>query len=446
MIQMVASEPFKDINDLEDLDDGQEKPQVFCKPEHKLPVALIGYSVTMMESLDKVNHPFVAVVPPEFGEYMTVYNIPHVLWKFGKVNEKSHNLHDTLLEAGVEVAVPLYEETVEWAGALNAQFRDDPRLFNRYYLFRDKAMMKRKAQMHGIRVGVFEEADDQKDVHKFFRRVNGALLKMAGEELAPIHVKPTSAAGSLGHYLVRSEEDIAKLDEDNFPCLMESHLAGQEFSCEVFIHKGKVRYLNITEYIRLGHTNFVPASPVLESKRPLILEAVQQLIDAFGIEYGMIHPEFFITPDDKISFGEVAARIPGGHIFDLIKKACGFDPYLGFALCANPNTSEETLEAFFPKSIEERTGYAGCVMVYPKQKLVTKVTIPDVLIEHPYYDHHNLFVPASAKVAERVAFGDHYGTVFFFGENPDTMRDLLIHYDRNVDFYQAESFAEAPSN
>ncbi len=421
----------------------QEKLQVYCKPEHPLKIALIGYGLTMMESLDKAERPFVAVVPPEFHETMTLYNIPHVLWKFDKVNELSQGLYEVLNEVGVEVAVPLYEETVEWAGALNAQIRKDPRLFNRYFLFRDKAMMKRKAQMHGIKVGVFEEADDTNDVKKFFNRVNSALLKLEGDELEPIHVKPTSAAGSLGHVMIRREEDIAeKLDDESFPCLMESHLAGQEFSCEVFIHKGKIKFLNITEYIRLGHTNFIPASPTLENDRPLIHAAVEQLIEAFGIEYGMIHPEFFITPDKKISFGEVAARIPGGHIFDLIQKAYGFDPYLGFALCANPNTPDEELNNLFPTDATDRKGYAGCVMVYPKQKLVTNVNIPDALLEHPYYDHHNLFIPASLKVADRVAFGDHYGTVFFYGDDPEQMRNLLNYYDKEVDFYVAKPFAE----
>ncbi len=424
-----------------DLPEG--KPQIHCKPAHPLKTALLGYSLAMMESLDKANQSFVAVVPPEFSEYMLLHQIPHVLWQFDKVNDQSQSLYNTLAEAGVEVAVPLYEETVEWAGSINAQIRSDVRLFNRYFLFRDKAMMKRKAQMHGIRIGVFEEADNINDVYKFFQRVNGALLKLEGEDMEPIHVKPTSAAGSMGHVMIRSKDDIEKkLGDDDFPCLMESHLAGQEFSCEVFIHKGKIQFLNITEYIRLGHTNFIPASPALENDRPLIHAAVEQLIEAFGIEYGMIHPEFFITPDKKISFGEVAARIPGGHIFDLIQKAYGFDPYLGFALCANPNTPEEELNKFFPTDAKDRQGYAGCVMVYPKQKIVNNVNVPDALLEHPYYDHHNLFIPASLKVADRVAFGDHYGTVFFYGDDPDKMRDLLVYYDQEVDFYVSESFAE----
>src|SRR5690606_13667640 len=109
--------------------------------------------------------------------------------------------------------------------------------------------------------------------------------------------------------------------------------------------------------------------------RPLVQQAVEDLIDAFDIHYGMIHPEFFITEDDKISFGEVAARVPGGHIFELIRRAYGFDPFAGFVLCADPKTTEEELQRFFPDP-STFTGYSGCLMVYPRRRVVTRVDLP----------------------------------------------------------------------
>lgn len=403
----------------------------------KTKIALLGFSVAAMEGLDAIDRPFVAVVPPDFESYMKENEIPHVLWDFNRTNEQSGELAKQLLEQGANVAVPLFEETVEWAGALNGRFRDDPRLFTRYLLFRDKAMMKRRAQMSGIRVGLFEEAETKEDVDRFLRRVSKALVKLDTDEPPRVHLKPIDAAGAAGHRMLRRLEDAERLTEDNFPCILETHLEGQEFSCEAFIHKGEIQFLNITEYIKLGHTNFVPASDRLESRRPIIKEAVEGLIRAFDIEYGMIHPEFFITDDNVISFGEVAARVPGGHIFELIQKGWGFDPFAGFAICCDPGTTQQELDDFFPNVGEHKT-YAGCVMVYPRTKRVARVNVPDELVEHPYYDKHNLFVPANAKVAEREAFGNHYGTVYFEGDDPDKMRELLVHYDQ-VDFYLDEA-------
>lgn len=396
-------------------------------------VALLGYCVPAMEALDNLGRPFVAVVPPDFKATMEESKIPHVSWEFNTVNEKSMSLAKTLSDMGVSVAVPLFEETVEWAGALNGHFREDPRLFTKYLLFRDKAMMKRRAQMNGIRVGVFEEAESKEDVHRFFKRVNKALAKIDGDVEDPVHLKPFAAAGCVGHYFIRTVQDIEELTHENFPCLLETHLDGQEFSCEVFVHNKKIRFLNINEYVHLGHSNFSPASPKLNASRELIEKAVYELIEAFDIQYGMIHPEFFITPDGRINFGEVAARVPGGHIFELIQKAYGFDPFAGFVLCADPATTEEELDAFFTDPADHH-GYSGCLMVYPKQKVVTRVALPEKLLAEPYYDKHNLFQPVNAKVAERAGFGDHYGTIYFQGDDAEEMTRLLLEYEEE-DFY-----------
>ena len=402
--------------------------------------ALLGLSILAVEALAKRGRDFVCVVPEGFEAELAAFDIPVIAWDFHRQSDRSAELAVRLEEMGVTVAVPLYEECVSWAGALNGYFRKDPRLFVRYLLFRDKGMMKRRAQMHGLRIGAFEEVDDKAGVVRFFERIHKAASKLDDDEAEMVHLKPLAAAGSLGHRVIRTRGDIEAVPDDAFPCLVETHLQGQEFSCEVFVHARQVRFLNITEYVHLGHSNFVPASPLLQDQRARIQQAVEDLIEAFDIEYGMIHPEFFITPAGRISFGEVAARVPGGHIFELIHRAYGFDPYLGFALCCDPSTTEEELEAFFP-AWTDHDGHAGSLMVYPRLPRVTAARVPEALLADDYYERHELFQPVNTKVAERVAFGTHYGTVYLHGEDPDRMREMLLHYEE-VDFYVDEA-AEA---
>lgn len=399
----------------------------------KIRTALIGWSLQAIEAVDKMGRPFIVVGPSDFETYASEHDIPFIGWDFERINERSNELYEKLHEFGVEVAVPLYEETVEWAGALNSRFQNDVRAFNRALLLRDKGLMKRKAQMSGIHVGVFEEARGKEDVNRFLKRVNDALLKLDGDPKDPIHLKPFDSAGSVGHRLIQTAEDIDALSDNEFPCLLESHLDGQEFSCEAFIHNGKIYFLNITEYVHLGHSNFVPASPSLEAKRPLIRKAIEDLVNAFQIRYGVIHPEYFITSDDKLHFGEVAARVPGGHIFDLIERVYGFSPFQAQVLCSDPQTTEEELKAFFPEE-KDYKGYAGSLMVYPRVKMIEKLNVPEELEQHPYFEKHDMFSPETSKVAERVGFGNHYGTVFLYGEDSDTMTDLLIKYE-DWDFY-----------
>ncbi|MGF6953581.1 hypothetical protein QF028_006086 [Neobacillus sp. B4I6] len=396
--------------------------------------ALLGWSLHAIEAIDKMNRPYVVVGPPEFEGFAATHGIQFVPWIFDHLEERSNELYENLKDLNTKIAVPIYEETVEWAGAMNARLQNNPRIFHKSLLLRDKGLMKRKAQMAGIRVGVFAEAQNKDDIYRFLHRVNEALIKLDGDPNDPIHVKPFNKAGTVGHYMIRDRHEIEQISDSEFPLLMESHLDGQEFSCEAFIHDGKVRFLNITEYVKLGHSNFVPASPSLEEWRPQIKEAIEKLVDAFEIKYGLIHPEYFIAPDGTLNFGEVAARVPGGHIFELIEKAYGFSAFQAQVLCSDPDTTEEELEAFFPEEVVAAMGYAGSLMVYPNVKIIEKLNIPVELKNHPYFERHDMFIPVTSKVAERVGFGNHYGTIFFSGNDSEVMRTLMKKYEK-YDFY-----------
>ena len=400
--------------------------------------ALIGWSLPVIESMQKAKLPYVVVSFPDFESYAKEHNIPFVGYHLDEFGSHSNSLAlaELLRPYNVDVAVPLYEETVEWAGALNSMYRDDPRVLNRAFLFRNKAMMKRKALLGGLRVGLFEEIHNHEHAHKFLDRLNEAELQLPGEADAWFHVKPFASAGTVGHRFIKSREDIdKKIKPADFPCLAESHLRGQEFSCEAFIHKGKVRFLNITEYVKLGYSNFIPAGPELEAKRALIHKEIQKLVDVFGIEYGMIHPEWFVTEDGNLNFGEVACRIPGGHILELASQAYNFDALLAFVVSHDPSLSDEELDKFFPPRNFKPKKYYGNVMVFPKSGQITRLEIPEELTEEPYYLDNNLFQPLGPqKINGREGFGNHFGTVNFAGENAERMRELLQHYE-DVPFY-----------
>ena len=400
--------------------------------------ALMGWSLPVIESMQKSGRPFVVVSFPDFENYAQENNIPFVSYRFDEWSDSSNSLDlaEKLKPYNADVAVPLFEETVEWAGALNSLYRDDPRVLNRAFLFRNKAMMKRKALIGGLRVGLFEEVHTREQVKNFMTRLNEANLQLPGEEDSWVHLKPFAAAGTVGHRLLRSMSDIdVKVEDKDFPCLAESHLGGQEFSCEAFIHKGKIKFLNITEYVKLGYSNFIPEGNYLATKRDLIHKHVQKLVDIFGIEYGMIHPEWFLSENDELSFGETACRIPGGHILELASQAYEFDALLAFVLCHDPNITDAELDEVFPAKDFKPSNYYGNVMIYPRKGQISRLEIPAELQEEPYFVDHNLVPPLSSqKINSREGYGNHFGAVNFKGQDPDRMTELLKHYE-NVDFY-----------
>ncbi len=400
--------------------------------------ALMGWSLPVIESMKKTDEKFVVVSFPDFESYAKENDIPFVSYQLDEWSDTSNalDLKKKLDEYECDVAVPLFEETVEWAGALNSIYRDDPRVLNRAFLFRNKAIMKRKALIGGLRVGLFEVVYNRNDLKEFMKRLNEANLQIEGEEDSWVHIKPFASAGTVGHRLLRSMDDIDnKAEDEDFPCLAESHLSGREFSCEGFVHKGKLRWLNITDYVKLGHSNFVPEGDFLHEKREKIWNEVQKMIDIFGIEYGMVHPEWFLDENDNLNFGETACRIPGGHILELASKAYEFDALAAFVRSHDPSLTEEEFDAMFPPKDHRPETFYGNVMIYPRKEKIEKLEIPEELQEEPYFLDHNLVPPLSTqKISSREGFGNHFGTVNFKGDDPVRMRELLLHYD-NVDFY-----------
>ena len=397
-------------------------------------IALLGWSLNAVEAADKFDRRYVVVAPDWAEAYCEEHDIPYVPWNFERLNDRSVEIAQTLKEMGVDVAIPLFEETVEWAGAINSVLMDKPRLFGQAMLLRDKALMKRRAQLGGIRVGIFEEAHDKGDVIRFLKRVNQTLLKLDGDPNDPIHLKAFDKAGCLGHRVIRTPDEVDTIPEEEFPVLMESHLDGWEFAVEAWIHNGKIAFLNISEYVTLGYSVFVPATPDLEKYRDQIRGEIEKLIKTFDIEFGFIHPEYFVTSDRTMYFGEVAYRPPGFKVFELLERAYGFNAYQGMILAFDPKTTEEEIKAFFPKEVVDAKGYAGCFGVYPRRRVVSKLEIPEETENHEYFESHELTAPLEETVTKRTAFGTHWGLVYFLGEDPYVMRDLLKHQE-DLDFY-----------
>lgn len=410
------------------------KPESKTRNPEKGYVALLGWSLNAIEAVDRFDRRYLVVAPDWAEDYCKEHGIPYVPWNFERLNDRSMEIAETLKEKGVDVAIPLFEETVEWAGAINSVLLDNPRLFGQSLLLRDKALMKRRAQLGGIRVGIFEEAHERDDVIRFLKRVNQTLLKLDGDPNDPIHLKAFDKAGSLGHRVIRTPDEVDTIPDEEFPVLMESHLDGWEFAVEAWIHNGKIRFLNISEYVTLGYSVFVPATPELERYRPEITRQIEKLIKTFDIEFGFVHPEYFVTSDGEMYFGEVAYRPPGFKVFELLERAYGFNAYQGLVLAFDPKTTEEEIEDFFPKEVVDAKGHAGCFGVYPRRRVVSQLCMPEETEDHIYFESHELTAPLEETVTKRTAFGTHWGLLHFFGDDPYEMRDLLKKQEE-LDFY-----------
>ena len=83
------------------------------KDPNKGYIALLGWSLNAVEAAENFDRRYVVVAPDWAEEYCQKHDIPYVPWNFERLNDRSLEIAHTLQEMKVDVAIPLFEETVE---------------------------------------------------------------------------------------------------------------------------------------------------------------------------------------------------------------------------------------------------------------------------------------------------------------------------------------------
>ncbi|MFJ3937634.1 ATP-grasp domain-containing protein [Streptomyces parvus] len=133
----------------------------------------------------------------------------------------------------------------------------------------------------------------------------------------PWIVKPRDGMGSAGVSLVRSAHDLpAALDALGGvrPFLVEEFVHGEEFSAEGVMLGGVCRILGLTRkrtgagFVETGHRMPAGLDATIDE---LARAETARAVAATGISHGIVHVEFWTTPEGGIVLGEIHAR-PGG--------------------------------------------------------------------------------------------------------------------------------------
>ena len=133
-------------------------------------------------------------------------------------------------------------------------------------------------------------------------------------------VKPATGMGSVGVHRIASLDELPDLGPEVMAggyCL-EEFVTGAEFSVEGLTVDGRVRVYTTTakmineRYVETGHLQ--PAGPDRIPASCHLEEQLQTCIDALGIRCGHLHAEFWVTPEDKVVWGEFHVRQGGDFI------------------------------------------------------------------------------------------------------------------------------------
>ena len=234
-------------------------------------------------------------------------------------------------------------------------------------VFRDKLAMAVRAQKGGITVPEFVPLINPDDMRTYMETVPG-----------PWVIKPRSDVSAIGIKKVEHPDEVWRaMDEMNERqnlrerasyYVLARFIPGEVFHIDSVVDGGKVVFAGVNKYgrppMQVAHIGGAYISRTLlrgSTEEKTLIETNKKLIKALGLQHGATHAEFIKSDaDGKFYFLEIAARVGGAYIADVLEAASGVNLWREWARI-EVGGSRSRLKPL-------RKEYAGIILSLAKQE------------------------------------------------------------------------------
>jgi biotin carboxylase len=290
--------------------------------------------------------------------------------------------------------------------------------------FRDKLAMRLRAHEVGVLVPEFIHILNHEDLNEFMKNVQGPWL-----------LKPRSQASGIGMKKIEAPEQLwpwlDQLGDNQSDYLLEQFLPGSVFHVDGIVSEGKVQFAEAHAYgsppldtSHLGGVFTTRTLPRDGADADTLKELHRKLVEGLGLVRGVTHSEFLrARSDNRFYFIEVAARVGGAYISDVIDAATGINLWREWA----------KLEVGAGKQPYDlptaQRNYAGAIVTLARQ-------------EHPDTSAYT-----DSEIVYRVSKSHHAGFVLK-SALPQRVEDLLREYSARftTDFLAKAPVPEKPTS
>ena len=366
---------------------------------------------------------------------LTVEKLRHAAWPSESIDEMFYMPEDLptadIIRAVSFVArthpidriVALDEFDMENVAALREHLRIPGMGLTTMRYFRDKLAMRGRAQESDILVPEFVHVLNYDDLKNFMARVK-----------APWLLKPRSQASGIGMKKIHEPAELWPLldqlgDQQSF-FLLEQFVPGDVFHVDSIVSERKVVFAEAHMYgkppLDVSHQGGIFTTRTLSrisSESKALLKMNRALIEALGLVRGVTHAEFLRGHQDgQIYFIEIAARVGGAYISDVIEAATGVNLWREWARI-------EVGGGKTPYQLPDvGRDYAGVVISLARQ-------------DHPDTSSYN-----DPEIVLRIPKHHHAGFVLR-ANKPQRIEELLDSYAARFreDFYATEPVPDKPT-
>jgi len=230
----------------------------------------------------------------------------------------------------VECVAALEEFDVITAGLIREHLRLPGMVSSTARLFRDKLAMRTEARRAGVNVPDFVHVLNYDELGEYMNRVP-----------PPWVLKPRSDVSAFGIKKIEESEQVwraidaldarERLHERSSYYLLERYIPGDVYHVDSLVVEGQVVFAGVNRYGRppmdVTHGGGVFLSHTVEydsNDRRGLFEINYQVLTALGLRQGAAHAEFIKgATDGKFYFVEVAARVGGAYIAEMLEAASG---------------------------------------------------------------------------------------------------------------------------
>ena len=265
--------------------------------------------------------------------------------------------------------------------------------------YRDKLAMRMGAREAGFLVPEFVRVLVHDELREYMDRVS-----------APWLLKPRSEASALGIKKIASPDQLwpilEELGDRQSYFLMEQFVPGDIFHVDSIISEGKVVFSSAHQYgrppMQVMHEGGVFTTRTVDRASrdwAELTELNARLAPALGLKRGVTHGEYIRAhADGRFYFLEIAARVGGAFISDLVQFSTGVNLWREWARI---EVAHLRGEAYLPPPVREE--YAGSVLCLAKEENpdTSAFDAPEIVYRIKKDHHAGLIVRSEAP--ERVA-------------------------------------------
>ena len=280
--------------------------------------------------------------------------------------------------------------------------------------FRDKLSMSIKARDAGLRVPDFVPAINREEIGEYLDRVSPPWVLKPRSDVSAIGIRKLESAAEAWSVIKELDERESLRERASYH-LISRFVPGEVFHVDSLVHQRRVVFAGVNRYgrppLQVAHGGGAYVSQTVahnSAEKRQLLEINRRLIKAMGLDSGATHAEFIKSDaDGEFYFLEIAARVGGAYIADVLEAASGINLWREWARLEMDTAAGSRLR------LKPRKEHAGIILSLARQEYpdTTAYDDPEIVYRVKKKHHAGLIVrsPKMERVSELL---DDYGRRF----------------------------------